>query len=139
MQRNAPEQDQLAEQLGHLGEAEFAAFPQRYNCRATRRYRRRIGRPMPPNTNGGGCRRIAEIEAAGGTVSGHERLRSERTEPGQANQAGIVSGGPFSKRANEERGHRLVKVLRRSATAYALGEEPNEHVLDEFRALMIEK
>ncbi len=135
------EHDELAEQLSQQGQAELASFIYD-NCADPRHAQMSKSRQdRESDAVDYQWRRFQEdneIEAAGGTVPAHERLRSERPEHGQGELLEKVFGTPLSKRAID-RGHRLAKVLRLSATAYALGEEPSGHVLDDFRALLIEK
>jgi hypothetical protein len=71
----------------------------------------------------------------------HEpRLRSEDRPDPDVDPLEKEDGGQLAKAAGaKQRALRLVKVLRRSATAYALGEEPSEHILEEFRAILMEK
>jgi hypothetical protein len=141
MERSAPEQDQLAEQLGHLGQAEFAGFindisadPSHAQISKSKKHREAEAVDYQWRRFQEDC----EFEAAGGTLPAHERLWSERTEPGQGEPLEKVSGASLSKRAID-RGHRLLKILRRAGTAFSLDEAPSEDVLTDFRALLIEK
>jgi hypothetical protein len=162
MKTTAPEQDQLAEQLGHLGQAEFAGFindisadPRHAQILKSKKDREADAVDYQWTRFQEDC----EFEAACRTVPSrgaqNERLRSER-DPGQGEEPlekifGELpeKGGnatsfrpgraelPLAKRAGgSERGNRLAKILKRATTAFALGEEPGEDVMDDFRALL---
>jgi hypothetical protein len=141
MERTAPEQDQLAEQLSRQGQAEFSGFVNDISVLPSHAQISKSKKDREAEAVDYQWRRFqedCEVEAAGGTVSAHERLRSERTEPGQGEARKKVSGTPLSKRTIE-RGHRLEKVLNRVWMSLALDEPPSEDVLTEFRALLNEK
>ena len=147
MHAHVQEQDQLAVELEQRGQAEWAGFlndltadPPQAQIAKSMKHDRALDYIDDQWVQ---FREGCELQAAGGTVTGRrdrveadtrpnprlhrERLRSERLERSE----------PSPEKAHRAR--RLLKVLQRAETAYALGEEPREDDVKEFREILLEK